>query len=106
MYLLYLDDSGSAGNKSEQYFVLGGVAVPENSMRWLSHEIEKIAIGLEWAGESQDIEFHAADIYGGRKQPWDKMVDRNARIKLLKGVLRVLDSANDTIIHHNCVTCI
>lgn len=25
------------------------------------------------------------------------MVDRNARIKLLKGVLRVLDSANDTI---------
>lgn len=63
MYLLYLDDSGSAGNKSEQYFVLGGVAVPENSMRWLSHEIEKIAIGLEWAGESQDIEFHAADIW-------------------------------------------
>lgn len=42
MYLLYLDDSGSSGNQNEDYFVLGGVAVPENSLRWLSYELEKI----------------------------------------------------------------
>lgn len=35
MHLLYLDDSGSAENKNEAYFVLGGVCVPERNMRWL-----------------------------------------------------------------------
>jgi hypothetical protein len=29
MYLLYLDDAGSAGNATEEYFVLGGVCVYE-----------------------------------------------------------------------------
>jgi hypothetical protein len=29
MHLLYLDDAGSAGNKSEEYLVVGGVSVYE-----------------------------------------------------------------------------
>ncbi len=34
MHLLYLDDSGSVNNLNEDYLVLGGVAVPENSVRF------------------------------------------------------------------------
>jgi len=29
MYILYLDDSGSVANPAEDYFMLGGVCVPE-----------------------------------------------------------------------------
>lgn len=32
MYLLYLDDSGSAGNQTESYFVLGGFSASEFSL--------------------------------------------------------------------------
>jgi hypothetical protein len=46
MYILYLDDSGSVANQNEAYFVLGGVAVPEQSIRWLSHQLDELALTL------------------------------------------------------------
>lgn len=67
MYILYLDDSGSVKNSGENYFVLGGVAVPENSIRWLTHQIEQLAEELN-PNASSSIEFHAADIFGGRRR--------------------------------------
>ena len=36
MHLLYLDDSGSAGNQNEEYFVLGGLSVFEAQAHWFS----------------------------------------------------------------------
>ncbi len=65
MYILYLDDSGSVGNQNEEYFVLGGVAVPEQSIRWLSHELEALAERLEPTNARQ-VEFHASEIFSGR----------------------------------------
>jgi hypothetical protein len=38
VYLLYLDDAGSPGNPSEEYFVLGGICVYEAQVEWFSHE--------------------------------------------------------------------
>jgi hypothetical protein len=35
MYLLYLDDAGSAQNKLEPYFVLGGICIFEAQADWL-----------------------------------------------------------------------
>ncbi len=62
MHVLYLDDSGSPDNPKEDYFVLGGISVPENSLRWLSHQIEKIAIEIN-RENPEIIEFHAAEIF-------------------------------------------
>jgi hypothetical protein len=36
MYLLYLDDAGSPGNVSEEYFVLGGICVYEAQADWFT----------------------------------------------------------------------
>ena len=46
MYLLHLDDAGSAGNAAEEYFVLGGVCVYEAQVDWFSREIDKLATSL------------------------------------------------------------
>lgn len=100
MNLLYLDDSGSAENKNEEYFVLGGVCVPERSVRWLSHQIEKIAEELD-ADNSGRIEFHASEIFGGRALPWSSF-QKDKRISLIKRVLHTLDGAKPDVVVFAC----
>jgi hypothetical protein len=46
MHLLYLDDAGSAGNKDEEYFVLGGVSVFEAQAYFITRELDGIVHGL------------------------------------------------------------
>lgn len=43
MHLLYADDSGSVGDASQAYFVLGGVCVFERQPHWIGQELDKIA---------------------------------------------------------------
>jgi hypothetical protein len=100
MYLLYLDDSGSASTVSEEYFVLGGVCVPEQSTRWLSHQLEQVALALPAANPAA-IELHASETFGGR-QEWAKQLDRNQRIEIIKTVLRALDGAYADIVIFAC----
>lgn len=104
MYLLYLDDAGSSGNQTEEYFVLGGVAVPENSLRWLTYELEKYAqvIGNETSTDPKKIEFHASEIYSGKTAPWNFYKDREERKKIILNVLNVLSKANSTIVAFAC----
>ncbi|MBF0476356.1 MAG: DUF3800 domain-containing protein [Deltaproteobacteria bacterium] len=101
MYFLYLDDSGSVANRDEEYFVLAGVCVPENSVPWLNAKIEDLAaeIPLEDPGR---VEFHAADIFGGKKPPWDMYSVRIDRINLIKKVLYVLQKAYQEIVIFAC----
>jgi hypothetical protein len=104
MYLLYLDDAGSPGNRTEDYFVLGGVAVPEKSARWLSYEIEKLAQST-FAGSSTDprtVEFHASEIFSGRTPPWDTISSRSARKEIILSVLNVLGSAYTSMVTFAC----
>ena len=101
MFVLYLDDSGSVKNPLEDYFVLGGVAVPENSIRWLSHQLDKLAEELSSDAPSA-IEFHAADIFGGRDGIWQTYRNRNDRIEILKRVLFILDNAYSEIVTFAC----
>jgi hypothetical protein len=101
MYILYLDDSGSIANPREDYFVLGGVAVPESSLRWLSYEVEKLAELLSPRAAHQ-VEFHASEIFSGRTSIWKGMRDKSQRIKVIKDVLLCLSSANPGIIAFAC----
>lgn len=96
MYLLYLDDSGSVNNKNEEYFVLGGVCVPEQSVRWLTYELEKIAINIDKINPSS-IEFHASEIFRGKETPWVNFIRKEQRIDIIKQVLQSVNSANQDV---------
>lgn len=92
MYLLYLDDSGSAQNKNENYFVLGGVCVPERSIKWLTEQLDELASKIN-PDTPSSVEFHASEIFSGRKSPWKDIKDKNERIQIIKNVLSILKDA-------------
>lgn len=101
MHILYLDDSGSSSNLNEDYFVLAGLSVPEQRVRWLSNELEKLAITFD-SNNSRDVEFHASDIFRGGCPPWNKLPTRQDRIAAIKSVLRTLDNANNDVVAFAC----
>jgi hypothetical protein len=100
MYLLYLDDSGSIQNQNEKYFVLGGVCIPENSIRWLTYELEKLAIELN-PENPRSVEFHASEIFSGRTGIWKKYT-KEERINIIKKVLFVLQNAYSDVVMFAC----
>jgi predicted RNA-binding protein Jag len=101
MHILYLDDSGSPINPNEEYFVLGGVSVPENSARWLSSVLEKIAIQIS-PENPESVELHAAEIFSGREEPWQAFKSKQQRIDIIKNVLFTLNAANKEIVVFAC----
>jgi hypothetical protein len=92
MYLLYLDDSGSVNNANEDYFVLGGVCLIENGVRWLSWELEKYAQEINPDDPSR-VEFHASEIFGGRSNVWRQYRKKEERIEIMKHVLQIMDGS-------------
>jgi len=101
MHILYLDDSGSVNNPDENYFVLGGVCVPEKSLRWLSYQLEQLAASIDKTNP-RSVEFHASEIFSGRRAPWNRFTNRPDRISILKSVLCVLDDAHSDIVTFAC----
>jgi hypothetical protein len=100
MHILYLDDSGSPTNRNEEYFVLGGVSVPETSVRWLNYELEKIA--ADYNEDPSSVELHAAEIFKGSEHPWKEMTNKGDRVKVIKRVLSSLDTAKKDIVLFAC----
>ena len=77
MYVLYLDDAGSPGNSTEDYFVLGGVCVFEAQIDWFSRELDKLATPFD--KNPEDVEFHASTIFSRREAPWKSLSADEAR---------------------------
>jgi hypothetical protein len=94
MYLLYLDDSGSALNPNEQYLVLGGICVFEHQVHHFTQELDTIARRLN-PNDPDSVEFHASDIFSGKISPWDKL-GRAERIGVINEVLQVLAKSYQT----------
>ena len=65
MYLLYLDESGSAGNTGDTHFILGGVALFERQTHWLDVQLDELASELR-PEAPQALEFHGSPMLGGR----------------------------------------
>ncbi|HEB68427.1 MAG TPA: DUF3800 domain-containing protein [Desulfobulbus sp.] len=101
MYILYIDDSGSISNPNEEYFVLGGVCVPERSISWLTRQLDELAETLDSANPNQ-IEFHASEIFGGRKPPWNQFKNKSERVDIIKKSLDVLKHANSDTVAFAC----
>ena len=96
MRFLYLDDSGSAKDLNQDYFVLGGICIHESSVRWLSNKLQELAVQFDQANPNK-VEFHAVDIFAGRGYPWENIPQKKDRIEIIKNVLHVLDDAYETI---------
>jgi hypothetical protein len=88
MHLLYLDDSGSAPNAREEYLVLGGVAVHEAQALWITRELDRLAASF-CPSDPAGVEFHASEIFSGRKPPWDAL-SKLERKQIIKDVLSLL----------------
>jgi hypothetical protein len=88
MHLLYLDDAGSAGNKDEEYLVLGGLSVFEAQAHWVTQELDKLAESIA-PGNAHSVEFHASEIFSRREAPW-KGMRRDESTGVIKAVLRVM----------------
>jgi hypothetical protein len=100
MYFLYLDDSGSPNNPKESHFVLAGVCVPEESLRWLSSRLELFAQEIDPTNPST-VEFHAAECFRAVESPWKTMV-KEKRIEVIKTVLLKLKDAKSNVVIFGC----
>lgn len=69
MFLLYLDDSGSAENANEETLVLGGICVFERQAHYFTQRLDDIAGRINPA-DPASVEFHASTIFSGREPPW------------------------------------
>jgi hypothetical protein len=94
MHLLYLDDSGSAPNAREQYLVLGGVVLHETQALWITRELDRLAASLSPV-DPDSVEFHASEIFSGRKSPWDTL-SKLQRKQIINDVLALLPKSNSS----------
>lgn len=65
MYLLYLDESGSAGNTGDTHFILGGAAFFERQTHWLDVKLDDLAKSLR-PSAPDTLEFHGSPMLAGR----------------------------------------
>ena len=86
MHILYVDDSGSAENPDEAYFVLGGIAIFE---RGIYHQITAAddCVARFGLGDQADIELHGTQMYSGRDGVWRAVRDRAKRETMIKEAL-------------------
>jgi len=94
MHLLYLDDSGSATNPHEDYFVLGGISIYEAQAYFFIQEMDKLATSIN-PSNPHDVEFHASEIHSRKEQPWKGMSQQEAR-GIVKAVLNILKQSYET----------
>ena len=100
LHLLYLDDSGSASNADERYFVLGGLSIFEAQADWFTRELDKLAEGINPANPSH-VEFHASEIFSRRSEPWNRMSREEAQ-GVIKAVLQIVAGSYDTARIFSC----
>jgi hypothetical protein len=91
MYLLYLDESGSVKDASQQYFVLAGVALFERQTHWLAEKLEALAARIDPA-DPASVELHGSPMLNGHGL-W-KTVDRSVRIALIQEALEAFSATH------------
>jgi len=100
MHLLYLDDSGSAGNRNENHLVLGGLSVSEAQAHHIAIEMDKLAESIDPQNPAS-VEFHASETFSRRRPPWKGMTQDDAR-GIIKAVLQVLANPYDSACAFAC----
>lgn len=96
MHILYVDDSGSVGDATQRYLVLGAVSVYERGIYHLINQADRCVTGFE-LGPPDEIELHGTDMYGGRGRPWSAMKSRADREALITCALETLVSYSASV---------
>jgi hypothetical protein len=65
MHLLYLDESGSSTDPSQQFFVLAGISVFERETHWIEQDLNAIAARFNTA-DPHSIELHGSPMRSGK----------------------------------------
>jgi hypothetical protein len=87
MHILYVDDSGSAGNTKENYFVLAGVALFERRLYHLIRAVDRVVAAFGFA-DPHEIEIHGTAMYSGRKEFYP--IKRPDREKMIHEAISLL----------------
>src|SRR5579863_2200720 len=93
MYLLYLDDSGSVPDSSQQHFVLGGLSVFERQGYWISQKLDQIAAPFNPA-DPASVELHGSPMLNGAGL-WRRF-RLPERIKAMKDALEVFATSHES----------
>lgn len=86
MHLLYLDESCSASDPSQQYFVLAGVSVFEREGHWIEQELNNVAKRFAPL-ESYSVELHGSPMRSGHGQ-WRRH-SKEDRLQAIKDAWKV-----------------
>ena len=84
MYLLYLDESGSAENPEDTHFILGGAALFERQTHWLDVRLDRLAKALRPEAPAA-LEFHGSPMLGGKG--WWRRLPKPQRRKAIRDAL-------------------
>lgn len=95
MFLLYLDESGDPNNPDNEYFVLAGIAVFERQTHWLSQQLDSLETSTFSSATVSPIEFHASEIYKGKKPPWDGL-GYGERMGILDALCKVITDSHES----------
>jgi Protein of unknown function (DUF3800) len=91
MHLLYIDESGSPKDASQQHFIMVGVSLFERQGHWLALELDKIAARFDPANP-QNIELHGNPMKQGKGQ-W-KTIPGADRAQAFQDALEVLANSH------------
>ena len=93
MYLLYCDESGSARDASQQYFVLSGICLFERQGFFIANELDQIAARFNPA-DAKSVELHGSPMFTGKKS-WRRF-PKEERIQAMKDALEVFANSHSS----------
>jgi len=100
MNLLYADESGSAPDPSQIFFVLAGISVFERQCFWIDKKLDNIAARFN-QGDPTSVELHGSPMFTG-KGLWRRFPS-DERIQAMKDALTVLTESN---MSHSVFACV
>lgn len=86
MHLLYVDESGSTSDLSQQHFILAGVSVFERQTHWVEQRLNEVAARFAPV-EPHLLELHGSPMRSG-KDGWRK-IPKSEREEAIKDALRL-----------------
>jgi hypothetical protein len=89
MHILYVDDSGSADNPTDRFFVLGGISIFERGLYHLIKAADDLVASFE-LGDPAEIELHGSPMYSGRSGVWREVKSRDKRELMIQQALALL----------------
>lgn len=91
MYLLYSNESGSANDAAQQYFVLAGVCLFERQGFFIANELDQITARFNPA-DAKTVELHGNPMFTGKKF-W-RQFPKGEGVQAMKDALNVLDASH------------